>query len=337
MPTNLENTIRGTRQNLLEQVPVEKIIRPKGFYKLIVLDFLTVISAFYFGYSASSFLQTGGVLALSFGVFPILLLSSLQVILTKSLLRRFLVLALEAIAILLFFLQEDIFYLAVAGGIFLAFSLWGEIISRTEITSSIEIKFLKSILPVLNKTMTALAFIVITFYLPHWDSKNIFISKPAFGGIFVWSTGFIHDFYPEINFDSSVDDLAKQITVYNLTGTHPYEDLPAPAQKTLLNQILSQTQDQLRKFLGSNLSGDEVLRDVAYDLIHKSLINWREQFGWWFISAWLAVLFLIARSFGGIIVWVSALISLLVYQLLIAFNFIAIRGESVIKETIKFV
>lgn len=337
MLTNLENTIRGTRGNLLEQIPAEKVIRPKGFYKSIVIDFLTVASALYFGYSASNFLQNGGVVALSFGVFPLLLFSSLEVILTKSLLRRFLILVLETIAILSFFLNEQIFYLAVAGGIFLAFSLWGEILSRSEIINCIEVRFLKFIFPLLNKTMTALAFIVIIFYLPHWDSKNIFVSKQAFGGIFTFSTGFIHDFYPEINFNSTVNDLAREITVYELTGTYPYEDLPVVAQQTLLNQILSQTQEQLRKFLGSNITGNETLRDVSYDLILKSLVDWREQFGGWFIAAWLAVLFLVARSFGVIILWVSALISLLVYQLLVAFNFIAIRGESTTKETVKFV
>ncbi len=337
MLSNLENTIRGTRGNLLEQIPAEKITRPKGFYKSIALDFLTVASAFYFGYSVSNFLETGGVVALSFGVFPILLFSSLEVILVKSLLRRFFILALEAIAILLFFLNEQMFYLAVAGGVFLIFSLWGEILSRSEILNCIEVRFLKSTLPLLKKIMTALAFIVIIFYLPHWDNNNIFISKQAFGGVFVWSTGFIHDFYPEIKFDSSVNDLAKQITVYQLTGTHPYEDLPVVAQQALLNQILSQTQEQLKKFLGSNLTGDETLRDVSYDIITKSLVSWREQFGGWFIAAWLAVLFLLARSFGAIILRLSALISLLVYQFLVALNFIAIRGESTTKETVKFV
>lgn len=336
MPTNLENTIRGTNQNLLEQVPIEKTPKPRGFYKSIALDSLTVVSGLYFGYSASNFLQTGGVLALSFGVFPLLLLTSLQVILTKSFLRRLFIIALETIAILLFFLQEEIFYLAVAGGIFLLFSLWGEILSRSEIRNCVEIKFLKSIFPVLNKTTTALAFIIIIFYLPHWDSKNIFISKPAFGGVFAFSTGFIHDFYPEINFDSSVNDLARQITLYELTGTHPYEDLPAVAKLTLVNQILVQTQEQLKKFLGSNLTGNESLADVSYTLVLKSLLSWREQFGGWFIAAWLAVLFLLARSFGGIIILFSALISFLVYQLLIAFNFIAIRGESIVKETPMF-
>ena len=185
--------------------------------------------------------------------------------------------------------------------------------------------------------MTALAFIVIIFYLPHWDSKNIFISKQAFGGVFVWSTGFVNNFYPEIKFNSSVNDLAREITRYQLTGTRPYEDLPVVAQQTLLNQILSQTQEQLKKFLGGNLTGDETLRDVSYDLIVKSLVSWREQFGGWFIAAWLAVLFLMARSFGAIILWMSALISLLVYQFLVALNFIAIRGESTTKETVKFV
>lgn len=337
MLTNLENTIRGTRGNLLEQIPAEKIIRPKGFYKSIALDFLTVASALYFGYSTSNFLQNGGVVALSFGVFPLLLFSSLEVILIKSLLRRFFILALETIAILSFFLNEQIFYLAVAGGVFLIFSLWGEILSRSEILNCIEVRFLKFTLPLLKKTMTALAFIVIIFYLPRWDNKNIFVSKQAFGGVFIWSTGFVHNFYPEIKFDSSVNDFAREITVYELTGTYPYEDLPVAARQTLLNQILSQTQEQLKKFLGSNLTGEETLRDVSYDLILKSLVDWREQFGVWFIAAWLAVLFLLARSFGVIILWVSALISLLVYQFLVALNFIAIRGESTTKEAVKFV
>ena len=337
MPNSLEETIKGTtRENLLEQIPAEKIARPKGFYKSIGLDILTVLSAFYFSYACRDFLETGAVIQMALAAFPILVLTSFEVLLTKSLTRRILILALEAAALLSFFYSEKLLFVATAAGAFIAFSIVGETASRAEITNSLEVKFLKFTLPALRNTATALSILIIIFYAPQLDKKQIFISKQAFGSIFVWSTGFIHNFYPEIKFDSSVDELAREVTKYQLQGTHPYEDLPVAAQKILVDQILEQTGVQLKKFLGGNLTGNETLSDVFYNLVVRSLDNWRDQFGAWFTAAWMAVLFLIARSFATIILWVSSGISFLIYHLLVALNFIAIRGETTTKEGIVF-
>jgi len=336
MPTNLENTIRGTNQNLLEQIPIEKIFKPKGFYKEIILDFLTVASALYFSYSARDFLETGAITGLALGVFPILIFSSLEVILLKSLSRRFFVLVLEAIALLSFFYDYQIAYLAAAGGFFLLFSIWGEILSRSEVISSIEVRFVKSTSPLLKKTVTALALLVIILYIPQWNDKNVFISERSFGSIFIWSTGFVHNLYPEINFNSTVDDLAKGVVMYEITGTHPYEDLPDVAKSALSNQLVIQTSEQLKKFLGGGVRGDEKISDVFYKIVVDSLGKWKEQFGPWFIAAWAAIVFLMARSFGVLFWWFSVYISFLIYQILVAVNFIAIRGETTTKESVVF-
>lgn len=237
----------------------------------------------------------------------------------------------------MFFLANPMTYLAIAGGIFLVFSVIGELGSRSEVMNSLEINFLKFTAPVFKKTITGLILLTLILYIPLWQYKDAFISQRTFGGVFVWTTGFIGNFYPEINFNSTINDLSKEITKYQLTGTQVYQSLPtAAAQKTIIDQLDAQNNAKLKEFFGSNLSGDERLSDIIYKMILDSLNNWKAQFGIWFIISWVAVVFLAARTIGAVVWWVSAFISLLLYQLLVALNFLAIRGEAVTKESLVF-
>ncbi len=335
MLTELEKTIRG-KQNFLEQVSAGRIAEPKGFYKTIGLDFLTVASAVYFSYALSIFLKTGAVTGLAAAVFPFLIFSALEVIMIKNIIRRLSILLIETLAILLFFYGDQLKYVILAGAVFFALSFWGEIASRTEMLHSTEIKFLRLTLPLLKKTITALILFVIILFLPRWNDKNVFISERSFGGVFIWSAGIANNFYPEFNFDSTIDDFASSIAKYQLRGTRPYEDLPVAAQKTLMAQVIPQVSDQIKRILGGELTGNERLGDALYKVILASLNDWKERFGIWFTVAWVAVVFLVARTIGAVILWISAFLSWLIYELLVAINFIAIRGEAVTKEVIVF-
>jgi len=337
MTTSLEKTIKGIApENLLEQVPAEKIIRPKGFYKLIGLDVLAVLSAIWVGYACKNFLENGAVLDFAISIFPFLILASFESILIKNLWRRFLILALETILLLSFFYQDSKIYLLAAGGAFLIFSLLGEISSRSETLNSLEINFLKFSAPAFKKTITGLILFTIIIYVPKWNDKNVFISPATFGGVFVWVTAFMHDFYPEINFNSTVDDLAKEITLYQLKGSPAYQSLPEAAQQSLLKISLPDMSSRLKHILGENLSGNEEISAVTYNIILKSLNRWRADFGTWFVVAWIAAVFLTSRTIGAFIWWIAALISLFIYSLLTAIGFVTIRGDTVTKETLTF-
>jgi len=337
MPTSLENTIRGiTKENLLEQIPVEKILKPKGFYETIAIDVLAVLSSIWVGYACSVFLETGAVLDFSISIFPFLVLTSFETVFIKSLLRRSLVLLLETAILLSFFYQSSAIYLLTAGSAFLFFSLAGEILSRSLILTSIEVNFLKFTSPVFKKTITGLVLFTIIIFVPKWNDKNVFISPAAFGGVFVWASGIAQNFYPEIHFNSTVDDLAKEITRYQLTGSDYYANLPAAAQKSIFDSTLPQISDRLKQVLGGNLLGGEKISDVLYKIILNSLNTWRSDFGIWFVIAWIAVVFLTSRTIGAFIWWIAALIALLIYQFLIALNFAAIKEESVTKESLVF-
>ncbi|HUX36231.1 MAG TPA: hypothetical protein VMV71_04400 [Candidatus Paceibacterota bacterium] len=341
MPTNLEKTIKGITtenlsENLLEQVPIEKTLRPKGFYKTIGLDALSVLSAIWVGYACGDFLQNGAVLNFAISVFPFLILNSFETILIKSLGRRFLVIAAETVIFLLFFYRDPQIYLFAAGGAFLAFSLWGEIMSRSLVSTSLEVNFLKFTAPFFKKTITGLILFTIIIFVPNWNKNNVFISPAAFGGVFVWSSGIAQNFYPELNFNSTVNDLARNITSYQLSSSAYYKTLPGAVQKSVFDQTLPQISDRLKQVLGGNLSGDEKISDVLYKIILNSLNSWRADYGAWFIFAWIAVVFLASRTIGAFVWWLSALISWLIYQFLVALNFVAIRGETVTKEALAF-
>lgn len=337
MTTELEKTIKGiSKENLLEKVPVETLIRPKGFYKEIGFDVLAVLSAAWVGYACNAFLRTGAVWDFAISIFPFLIITAFETILIRSLGRRFLILLLETLVLFAFFLEDPAVYLLSAGGIFLVFSLWGEISSRTEIMNSIGVSFLRFSAPVFKKTITGLILFTIIIYVPNWNDENVFISPQAFGGVFVWMTGIAHGFYPEINFNSTVNDLAKEITRYQLTNSPSYKNLPEGAQQSVLNAALPEVTSKLKQVFGENLTGNEEVNFVTYKLILNSLNRWRVDFGTWFIIAWIAVVFLASRSIGALVWWIAALVALLIYEILVAINFIAIRGETVTKESLVF-
>ncbi len=337
MTTELEKTIKGiSKENLLEKVPIEVLVRPKGFYKEIGLDVLAVLSAVWVGYACNVFLQTGAVLDFAISIFPFLIITALETVIIKSLGRRFLILLIEIAILLLFFYRDPMIYIASAGGIFLIFSLWGEVSSRTEIMNSIGVSFLRFSAPIFKKTITGLILFTIIIYVPSWNDENVFISPQAFGGVFVWVTGIAHGFYPEINFNSTVNDLAKEITRYQLTNSPSYKNLPEGVQQSVLNAALPEVTSRLKQVFGENLTGNEEVNFVTYKLILNSLNRWRVDFGTWFIIAWIAVVFLASRSIGALVWWISALIALLIYEILVSINFIAIRGETVTKESLVF-
>lgn len=337
MPTNLEKTIKGiTTENLLEQVPIERALRPKGFYKTIGLDALSILSSIWVGYACNDFLRNGAVANFAISVFPFLILNSFETVFIKSFWRRFLVLALEIVILLSFFYQDPKIYLLAAGGTLLIFCLWGEISSRSLVATSLEVNFLKFTTPFFKKTITGLILFTIIIFVPNWDNNNVFISPAAFGGVFVWSSGIAQNFYPELNFNSTVNDLAREITAYQLSSSSYYKTLPAAVQKTIFDGTLPQISERLKQVLGGNLSGSEKISDVLYKIILSSLNSWRTDFGAWFVFAWIAVVFLASRTIGALVWWISALISLLVYEFLVALNFIAIRGETVTRESLTF-
>ncbi len=323
--------------NLISQVKAEKVFRPRGFYKSIVFDCLTVLSSLGAGYAYSSYLNSTVSLTLlltAFGLF--LTFSALQVFLTKSSDRRFLVILLETVAFLLYFYSYDLKLLGMSALVFLFFYLWGTISARGELQNSLKIKFFRTVRPVLGRLTTAFALVVVILYLERWDQKNIFVSEETFQGVFSWAVGFTNNFYPDLNISSSFDKLLENLTRVQLQNNAAYNALNPDSQQSAFKNATNETRVSLGTRLGINISLGESTGKVAYDFLIKMLNDWRNRFQRLFIVGWIIAVFLIIRGIGSILTLLIGFISFVVYQIMIASDFIHISGETASKEVIGF-
>lgn len=324
-------------QNLIEQVKVESVIVQPGFYRQIVFDVLTVISAALFGYVYRQYLvgQASFQLLLwvivGFSVFTVL-----QTFLAKEMGRRFFILLLEIGALLAFFYDFDLKFLGAAAGIMLVFSLWGDILGRRELENSLQIRFFRTAKPILKKLTTALALLLIVLYLPQWHRSSVFVPEETFQGFFDWAANLTSNFYPNISFNSSFGALTEDLAAAKLAGDPLFRELQPSTRASVLKETADQVAASLSESLGIDILAEDSVSGVFYDFIVKLLEGWRDRFQDVFLFGWVAMVFFILRGFGIIFYWVVGFLAFIVYQILLASGFMRITGETRTHEIIEY-
>ena len=325
-----------TDKNLISQVKTESQFGRPAFYKPLVLDVLTIISALWFGFAYMKFLDDGGTLALvvSLGIFS--LISTIQIFFTKDFNRRIFIIFLQTIGILIPFHAYNITFLGVAAGLYMIFTVWGEFLAYGELENNVEIRFFKAVRPFLKKLTTALVLLMIVLYLPKWDEKRAFIPKENFRSLYSWTVDITRNFYPEIDFNSTFITLARDLAKVELQNNPAFKDLSMASQETIIQQTAEQMPASMSKSLGIEISPEDRTSDVFYDSILKLLSQLKERFKESFLVVWALVVFLIIRGFGMIFYWIVMVISFILYELLLTSGFIRIVGVPKTHEVIDF-
>lgn len=323
--------------NLIRQVNPESTIRQPSFYKPLIFDIFAVATAFAAGYVYKSYLAHGVNLAellLAVGIYGIF--STLQVFLDKSFGHRFLVLLLEIAALLILFYEIDLILLGVSVAVLLVFLLWGELAARSILENGLEIKFFKAAMPALKKFTTAMSLVLVLLYIPSWNGNRVFVSEINFQSFFGWAAEFMAKFHPEIDLNSTFSRLTDSVARLQLRGNQNFKNLTMAAQESAIKSQSSALAEALSKSLGMVISGAEETNALVYDVIVRQLSEWRDDFKIWFVVGWVLVVFFIVRGFGIFFYSVIALLSFIVYQILIASGFIQILGESRTHEVITY-
>lgn len=323
--------------NLVRQVNAESPTRKPGFYKPLVFDALTVVSAVVLGYMYRAYLLGNyGLTPVLFAAGVFLIFSALQLFFTKYLWRRFLVLILQGGGIFLFFYNYDYRFIGVAAAFFLVLPFFGEILGRRELENSMEVRFFRTARPVLAKWTTALVVIAIIFYLPQWDAERSFVSKSNFQVFYDWAAGLAGSLYPNIKFDSSFGELAAGFAEFQLKKDPAFAGLPPYAKEQAVQETAQGVAERLSEALGSPLDAKAGVGDILYNFIVNLLGGWRERFGDLFLWAWGLAIFLMLRGFGAIFYWIVGFFAFVIYQILVASNFVHIIGETRTKEVIEW-
>lgn len=325
--------------NLLKQVSAERILRPAGYYQSFALDFLLIASAAAFGFTYRMFLENGAAAPVAAASVAFLIFSAFEVVLAKSLGRRCLILVLEAAAALFFF--RDLYpahaaLLAGAAAALVLLPIWGYLASRAAASNALALRFLKIIRPAGRKTVTALSLAMVLLYLAQLNEKSVFIPETYFKTTFAWAANAAKDFYPEIDFNATVDGFAESAAKYQLAGNPDFKRLAPAPQDQALAQVAAQVEGAIRGYLTISFSGKDSLSDVLYRYAANTVAGWQKKFGAWFALVWAIIAFLVIRSIGEVVRWLSVLLSYGIYQLLLATNVIRIKGEAVMKESLEF-
>ena len=78
------------------------------------------------------------------------------------------------------------------------------------------------------------------------------------------------------------------------------------------------------------------MESVTYRFILGALDDWNRQFGTNLIIAWAVVAYFALRSVGVLYYGVVSLFGFLVFQMLLATNFMMIIGETRVQQTLQY-
>ncbi len=327
-------------QNLINQSSISLPSsngKPAGFYRSIVLDALSIISAFIFGYSYYEYLASGISPLIVIGAFLVFgVFSALQALLCNEAGRRAFIILCEVIMFGMFFYSINFYFLL--GAVVCAFIMffWGYMGSKSEIDYGIEIRPFKATKSVVGKAMTGVIIFMIVIYIPLWNQNSIFISQKSFNTFFDWCAGVVNTFYPKISLSGSFGDFVNDIARDQLQTVTSFQGLSSDKQNALVAQSATSIIDSISKDIGINIQPSDAISVTAYQFITKTFVGWENSFQGAFFVGWGVVLFFAARSVGIILVWIDQFLFFLVYEILLATRFIYIKEEPWTKEVVKY-
>lgn len=325
-------------QNLINPVTLSDIGRPTGFWRSVVLDLLSVLSALFLGYTYFRYLTTGLSPWYALGIFlAFSAFSVLQVFLAKGIGRRVLMILAEAIALVVCFVfYNDWQVVLIAGLAAFVVLLWGYFASRLTVRNQMEVQFFKATRNVLGKVTTAVLLVMVIVYVPQAQGDQIFMPRESFKVLFNWATGFLNNFYPGISLTGSFGDFSQNFARAQLQNNVTFGSLTQSQQNVAIEQAMAELSGAVAKTTGIAPTQSESVSDVAYDYLVSTLVNLRNKFQDQFTLWWIIALFLILRSIGIVFVWIAQIASLVLYEILLAGGFMHIDEATQTKEIVAY-
>ncbi len=325
-------------QNLIEQkkIPVEE--RPEGFWRMAVLDFASILSALLLGFSYFQYIA--GVLSYWYLGGAFLFFSAASIIqgfVTKSTTRRTVVIVVEAAAITVpFVFYGSVLIVLLAWFITFLFLLMGYFGCRAEIRNEVEVQFFKASRGMEGKLVTGILLAMVVLYIPQAQGSQLFMSEGNFAMVYGWAANFMGNFYPGASLNGSFVDFSQSLARAELANNTAFATLSPVEQASALAQTSAEFSATVAKATGAAPAPNESVSSVLYRYLVSIIVNLRAQFQDQFILAWIVLLFIILRTAAVLAVWGAQLVTLVVYEILLALNFMHIEEETQTKEIVVY-
>ncbi|MEK7624280.1 MAG: hypothetical protein AAB404_00920, partial [Patescibacteria group bacterium] len=212
--------------------------------------------------------------------------------------------------------------------------IWGINSLRSEMESSLKIRFFRLTKVFLPKIGLGVAILLSLFSYFLFSSRggfpisfeNLqFLLKPNEKPI-----GFlVKDFSFQKPFQAVLADLLGRRSVVKIPN---FETLSASAQKIIIESAIGQELAGLNKFLGFEINTQDSVERVIYDSLLAKFNQFDEKAKKWIIIGIFAVLFLVIRALFIPLNLLLSILAFLIYLFLLAFDYASIKTESRSKE-----
>jgi len=326
------------QQNLINPGNAAPRALPTGFYRSLILDIFSVFTALGFGYAYYRYLSVGAspwfvlatLLALS-------VTSVLQVLLAKVYSRRFLVVFLEALALIAPFFKDDNWeILLITAVVMLGVLFWGYLSARAYFTNSVEIPFFGLTGNVLGKVTTAAVLMMILVYTPHVTQGNVFTPPRTFETFFTWSSGFLNVFFPNVPLNGTFGSFSAGIAKSELDNNATFQSMSSSSQSEAIDQASTQVAGLFSNSAGMAPASTTPTSQVIYGYIVNTLSDWQNHFQNGFVIGWALVLFIVLRTLGIVYVWLAQFVTLIFYEILVASGFMHVAEIPQTKEIMEY-
>ena len=321
------------------KIPVNGVETDSSITKIIILGVLNVGLASVFGYFLKLITDGQGRLILGTLLLGIgfLIFFLLDVFLIKSFWRITVIVVLESLALLIFFLGSLSFYLF-SGFLIIVLLLLSSIqAGRRELANMLKIRFWRISKVVVPKAIFALAlFSGLVYFNSVKGEESFFISPPVFERIFILSSGgnIIEKFFPGFSMSTPLGESLRAVAQRQVNDEPQFQSLPEESREELISQTTRQLEEKFSSFLGVSLGDDASLPGVIY----RAIVQWfasLPETGKMLASGGAAFLiFLTIIALTWPIRLLVSVLSYLVYEIFLALGFSVIMLESRSREII---
>lgn len=281
-------------------------------------------SSFFFGIGGFVY---GAILAVLF-----LVIFILQNLFIKSLDKLFLAALLETAALALPFYQNFSGYFVIAASVLAVLLFKASFDSRRELEATIKVRFFRISRLSLNLTIPALAlFIVVMFVIKGglWTENSLrTLLQPI--------TPLAAKHIPTFSFSMQTGELLSDIVVSNLSEQeiNDLNKLPLWAQNQLIAEPVSQIKEKIESLIMSEVDLEKPISTNIYNGLHSRYSGLNSTSRIILIAVLLVLLFSLIKSLVPFIYVPLALLAFILYEILLATNFVVVQLESRSREVI---
>jgi len=209
--------------------------------------------------------------------------------------------------------------------IFFLLLVVGFIGGRADLNNSLKIKFWRVSRRTVPTALTGLALLITLSVLQSFNLTEFSIPRSAFNFFLKSSEPVIAGFIPDFSLEAKVNDVLKSFVESRLPpGT------PAP----VIDEAISGLKKSIRETTGVNVSGEEKVGEALYDISIAKLLTLPSTLKVLALIVLGLLIFLFIKGLAFVLNWIIIMLAFLIFQMLVAFNFMHVGTESRNQEII---